>query len=79
MQNQIFNIIKNHAVVKQFSGHEALMSLGIDSMKVIELVLDIESNFDIVIPDQYLNESSFRSPVTINELIEKILCEEGRV
>ena len=49
-----------------------LTELGIDSMSLPHLVLDIEQQFYLVIPDEYLNEKTFSTVNALWNTIEKI-------
>jgi acyl carrier protein len=54
---------------------EELVDLGIDSMGLVELVLDIERAFGVVISDDMLSEENFRSAASLTGLLT-LLCEE---
>ncbi|MGI8666009.1 MAG: acyl carrier protein [Jatrophihabitans sp.] len=41
--------------------HARLRDLGLDSMSAIDLVLDLESEFDIVMPDDVLVAETFET------------------
>jgi acyl carrier protein len=48
----------------------------VDSMGIIKFVMDIESEFDIVITDEELNSYNFRTVDGVIALIEgKLLCQ----
>ena len=49
-----------------------LKPLGLDSMEAIDLLLDIEDSFNIIIPEQYLNEETFATIRTLSTAVAKI-------
>ena len=49
-----------------------LTELGIDYMSLPHLVLDIEQQFYLIIPDEHLNEKTFSTVNTLWNTIEKI-------
>lgn len=48
-----------------------LTDLGLDSLKTMDLVLNIEESFDIQIPDEKLNSKYL---VSVNSLLQLILA-----
>lgn len=49
-----------------------LASLGLDSMGAIDLLLEIEEHFNIVIPDERLVEETFATPRTLWDVISEL-------
>ncbi|MEM5662573.1 phosphopantetheine-binding protein [Bacillus cereus] len=49
--------------------------MGLDSLGSINLLLDIEEAYDIVIPDEYLTDETFSTANTLWELIKKVKTE----
>ena len=49
-----------------------LTELGIDTMSLPHLILDIEQQFYLIIPDEDLNEKTFATVNTLWSAIEKI-------
>ncbi|MEE6146315.1 phosphopantetheine-binding protein [Bacillus cereus] len=52
-----------------------LKDMGLDSLGSINLLLDIEEAYDIVIPDEYLTDETFSTANTLWELIKKVKTE----
>jgi acyl carrier protein len=50
-----------------------LRDLGVDSMRAIHLVVDIERTFDIRFPDELLTRETFRTPLTLASAIDGLL------
>jgi acyl carrier protein len=49
----------------------SLASIGVDSLDIIELIVQIEDNFDLEIPPDQVTPQTFATPASIWEL----LCE----
>jgi acyl carrier protein len=49
-----------------------LMSLGVDSLEIIELIVALEDVFGISIPPEMLNPQTFATPSTIRSAIEEL-------
>ena len=72
------------ALVKQVSGSAAvfpapfpvetqLSELGISSLKMVNLMLAVELEFDIAIPQSDITPENFQSVNSIRSLVEKML------
>jgi acyl carrier protein len=51
-----------------------LNDLGMSSIKLVSLMLRVESEFDIAIPQTDINPENFASLASIETLISRILC-----
>lgn len=56
----------------ELKGDYTLTKLGIDAMSLPHLVLELEQQFYLVIPDEYLNENTFSTVNSLWNTIEKI-------
>ena len=72
------------ALVKQVSGSAAvfpspfpvdtqLSDLGVSSLKMVNLMLAVELEFDIAIPQSDITPENFQSLASIQALVQKIL------
>lgn len=43
----------------ELTGSSELASLGLDSMGIVQLLGDIENSYDVELPDEILDESTF--------------------
>jgi len=50
-----------------------LRSVGLSSLDMVNLVLSVESEFDVSIPDADINPAKFRSILTISTLVGGLL------
>jgi acyl carrier protein len=49
-----------------------LVQLGLDSMTVIALLVDMEKTFNIRFPDEMLVDATFRTPGTLKEAVQTL-------
>ena len=49
-----------------------LKSLGLDSMASLDLLFDIEDTFEVVLPDEYLNEETFATGRSLKAAVESV-------
>lgn len=50
-----------------------LDALGLDSMRAINLLLDLEDSFDISFSGELLTEETFRTAVTLSKAISSLI------
>ena len=55
------------------NGEEALKNYGLDSIEAINLLFELEEEFDLTIPDEYLMEESFYSANSLSNMINQIM------
>jgi len=62
-EQQFMNIVQSHLKYlkagEQLQAQQQLKALGLDSMAAIDLLLDIEDTYNVVLPDTYLTEEHF--------------------
>lgn len=51
---------------------DSLVDIGLDSMNVMAMALDIEKAFAITIPDELFTAETFRSPRSLEEAIRAL-------
>ncbi|MBS0031780.1 phosphopantetheine-binding protein [Chitinophaga sp. 22321] len=77
MKERFFNILRSYLKfapeAEVFDWNEPLKNMGLDSMASINLVIVIEDEFGIIIPDEYLNAATFRSAATLYQMIGKVM------
>ena len=74
IQQGLIEIMKRHAKGVSLSTdvERPLTELGIDSMSLVGLLLDIEKTFELVIPDELLTPKAFSTIASIVLLIEHV-------
>ncbi len=60
-------------VPQPFPLDQQLSDLGISSLKMVNLMLSVETAFDIMIPQQDITPENFHSVATIRALVERTL------
>ena len=58
--------------------NEDLLAAGLDSMEAVELLLELEDEFRITLPDEYLVDETFRSTGTLWTVVSS-LAEDHEV
>lgn len=56
----------------------SLRDQGLDSMSVIELVLDLESEYDITFPDNLLVAETFETLESLRAAVDALVEQAGR-
>ena len=79
-QQKVLEVLKNYIDLEADGGNlemnDSLNDRGIDSFKVIYMLLDLEEMFGIQISDSMLSPELFESPNSIYEAIVTILNEK---
>jgi acyl carrier protein len=67
--NKIAEVIVNtaHCKIEDVTPEAELVALGVDSLKAITVLFEIEEAFDIEIPNELIT-----SIVTVNDIMEKV-------
>lgn len=84
MDNAKLELVNLITVIFQNTGFDAdvieeldfVDDLGMDSVTFISIVIEIESYFDIQVPDDYLLINKFRSVARIMSIIEEELLKK---
>jgi acyl carrier protein len=80
VQNEIASILFRHLQVEMCSVHEDLIDTGLlDSLKIVELLLELEQHFEIRIPLDDLEIDSFRSLATITDFLLRTMPSPAQV
>jgi acyl carrier protein len=61
-------------VPRPFPLDQQLSDLGISSLKMVNLMLSVETAFDIMIPQAEITPENFHSVATIRALVERTLA-----
>jgi acyl carrier protein len=54
-----------------------LSELGMSSIKMVNLMLAVEGEFDLSIPQQEITPDNFRSVTSVEALLERLLAVKG--
>lgn len=75
MDSRLLDILARHLRYATPGGldlNRSLRDLGLDSMRAIELLFDVEATFDIVVPDELLNDETFATASSLWSAIELV-------
>ena len=77
IREQIFDLLRNRLRLRQrqqdLAIDSSLEALGLDSMTAIELLLDLEQTFGVLLPDALLTAETFRTPATLEVAVRSLL------
>jgi acyl carrier protein len=69
----VHRMLKERSLAPPASSDDDLRSLGLSSLDMVNLVLSVEAEFDVRIPDADINPRKFRSISTIGALVAVLL------
>ena len=69
----IASILASNEIQQPFSAEDSLPDIGLTSIDMVNLMLGLEAEFDITIPQDDITPEQFRSVTTIEILIARIL------
>ena len=73
----VADILKRNGIDRPVDGNADLVSQGVTSVDMVQLMLAIEAAFDITIPQSGITPENFRSVATIKSAREQT-CRAGR-
>lgn len=76
IEDKVINIISNNVLNKEIvidKNTNLVQDLALDSIVFIQIILDIETEFEIEFPDELLTMDSLSSLNTIVSIIESII------
>lgn len=65
-------IFDARSIAHRVEPHEDLREAGLTSLDMVSLVLSVESQFDVKIPERDITPTNFRSIATIETLIARL-------
>ena len=69
----IASILADNEIERTFSAEDNLPDIGLTSVDMVNLMLGLEAEFDITIPQDDITPEHFRSVATIEVLIARVL------
>ena len=77
MTNNILRIIAEQSIVDQeeINIEDTLVAIGIDSLKMVELIVALEDELEITFDDSNLDPSQLSTVKSVIELVEKYISE----
>lgn len=76
MDAQIRQILKTHArlgdVADTIADNGDLFEAGLDSLAIVNVMLAVEEQFDIELPDEMLSRQTFSTIATLRKAVEQM-------
>lgn len=66
-------LLSDHSIEREFGTEEDLREVGLTSLDMASLVLSVEAEFDLVIPERHITPANFRSVSAITALVTSLL------
>ena len=70
--NIVIDIIEKHSIDKQIMVDDDLRAAGLTSIDIVSLMLTVEAEFDLTIPESAMTIHNFRSVTSIDTLVSGI-------
>jgi len=71
--NLVRQILADNSIETAFTIYDRLADIGLRSMDMVSLMLGIEAEFDVVIPQDDVTPENFTSVATIETVVARIL------
>lgn len=75
-EDKLHDVLREHMPEAPAEGaldpEASLVDLGIDSLRLVELIIALEDSFEIVIPDEEMLAENFRTVGTISALVDRL-------
>ena len=65
-------VLDARAIAQPVKAHDDLREAGLTSLDMVSLVLSVESEFDIKVPEREITPANFRSIATIETLVARL-------
>jgi acyl carrier protein len=66
-------LLAKRAIDKPVGHSDSLTEIGLSSLDIVNLMLGVETQFAVKIPDREMTPSNFRSIAQIDQLVRKLL------
>jgi acyl carrier protein len=63
-------LLADRAITRTFTAHEDLRDVGLTSLDMVNLVLAVEADLGVAIPEVEITPANFRSVASIEALVE---------
>ncbi len=73
IEEKVWEILDNLGVVEKEGEKAVIHNEEIDSIQLVSIIVEIEENFDVEVPDEYMNPEFLLSFDHIVEVVEELL------
>jgi acyl carrier protein len=74
----VHGLLLDHSIDRTFYVEDDLREVGLTSLDMASLVLAVEAEFDLMIPEREITPANFRSVSTITDLVTALLRSAPR-
>ena len=74
----VYRLLADHSIERTFGDEDDLRDVGLTSLDMASLVLSVEAEFDLMIPEREITPANFRSVSTITKLVASLLHTKAR-
>jgi acyl carrier protein len=74
----VHKLLLDHSIDRTFHAEDDLREVGLTSLDMASLVLSVEAEFDLMIPEREITPANFRSVSTITNLVTALLHAKTR-
>ena len=72
------NAVPSNSVDRTFDSQDDLREVGLTSLDMASLVLSVEAEFDLMIPERHITPANFRTVSAITALVVALLQSKVR-
>jgi acyl carrier protein len=66
-------LLAEHSIEREFAAEQDLRDVGLTSLDMASLILSVEAEFDLMIPERHITPANFRSVSTISALVTALI------
>jgi acyl carrier protein len=63
-------LLKEHSIERTFYSQDDLRDVGLTSLDMASLILSVEAEFDLMIPERDITPANFQSVTAITSLVD---------
>ncbi len=68
----VYRLLADHSIERTFGDEDDLRDVGLTSLDMASLVLSVEAEFDLLIPERDITPANFRTVATITALVTSL-------
>ncbi len=69
-------LLADHSIEREFGAEQDLRDVGLTSLDMASLILSVEAEFDLLIPERFITPANFRSVSSITALVTSLLISK---
>jgi acyl carrier protein len=75
----VHRLLKEHSIDNTFKFQDNLLDVGLTSLDMTNLILSVEAEFSLRIPDRFITPANFTSVATIGCLVTELMKSSGGI